>query len=380
MKVGPVPSKIPFIRPVFPDPALIAQDFSDIAQSNWYTNFGPQERAFTSALEEYAGRGLHAVTFNNATTALIAALTCSLGRGDGSAHVIIPSFTFAAGAEAIEWAGYRPLFVDIDGGTLQPSISGASSAILREDVVIAGILLCNTFGIDNGEVAQWESLAKTQGIPLIVDSAAGFGSTDSAGVPLGGSGNCEIFSFHATKPFAIGEGGVAFTRDPELADALKSFQNFGFRGALGAASPGLNGKLQEINAAIGRRQLADFGQTIELRHKVLSRYVAGLDPKHFVFPVGIEHSSVCFASVLLDDRQSRDVTLAALTEQGVEARTYYAPALHRQPQFDSVPRASDLAITEDVGGRIISLPVHTRMTDDDVDRVIAILTARGDAE
>lgn len=368
--------EIPFIRPVFPDPSEIAQDFSDIVRSNWYTNFGPQEREFSRDLEAYVGRDLHAITFNNATTALIAALTCRLGRGDGSAHVLIPSFTFAAGAEAIEWAGYRPLFVDIDRSSLQPSIVEASDLLEQGDRVIAGILLCNTFGISNANLGKWELLAEQYGVPLIVDSAAGFGSTDVLGVPLGGGGDCEIFSFHATKPFAVGEGGVAFTRDPELAESLRSFQNFGFRGVLGSTSPGMNGKLQEINAAIGRRQLRAFRETIDLRQAVLARYVAGLDPVHFVFPTGIEHSSVCFASVMLDNRELRDTALAALKENGVEARAYYSPALHRQPQFESVPRSSALAITEEVGSRIVSLPVHTRMTDPEVDSVISVLSRK----
>lgn len=365
--------EIPFIRPMFPDSALIGQDFDAIATSNWFTNFGPREREFRSAIATYLGDGgLQAVTFSSATTALLGALHAVLGRGDGVRQIVVPSFTFAAGPAAIEWAGFCPLLIDIDEDSLQPSLADARSALEQPGHTVAAILLCNTFGIGNAAIADWEELAQEHAIPLVIDSAAGFGSQYQDGNPVGTAGVCEVFSFHATKPFAIGEGGAIVTRDPALAQRLTSFQNFGFQAGAGAVTLGLNGKLQEINAAIGLRQLIGFDEAVASRRSTLLKY---RDALHHVahFPEGIERSSVCFASIVMPSRSDRDSRLEALSNGGVEARAYYAPPVHVQPHFAGLPRVSSLAVTESVVDRILSLPVHQDMAHEDVRRVISLV-------
>lgn len=367
-----MPFDIPFIRPRFPASDLIGADFDAIVESNWYTNFGPREREFSTAIAAYIGEGYHAVTFANATIALMALIPAAFGRGDGTRFVIVPSFTFAAGPEAIEWAGYKPLFIDIDPVSLQPDLADAQAAIEANDV--AGILLCNTFGIGNPAVHEWEQLAASTGIPMVADSAAGFGSAYPDGRRVGSATTAEVFSFHATKPFAIGEGGAILTRDSELAASLTSFQNFGFREGRGAFSLGLNGKLQEINAAIGLRQLVGFDETIRGRQRVLAAYRSGFAALPVRFPTAIEQSSVCFASVLFDDKQQRDAALERLRNAGVEARTYYAPAVHTHPYFASARRSGPLRVTDEVIDTVLSLPVYD-MSEAEVVTVVGAVTA-----
>lgn len=362
--------EIPFIRPAFPDPALIGNDFAEIVASNWYTNFGPREREFATALGDHLGHGLTVVTFSSATTALVGALQAILGLGDRSRQVLVPSFTFAAGPAAIEWSGFCPLFVDIDENSLQPSILDARVAFDNAENDIAAILLCNTFGIGNAAITEWEQLAAERGVPLVIDSAAGFGSQYADGSPVGRAGDCEVFSFHATKPFAIGEGGAIATRRPDLAEKLTAFQNFGFKANVGAVMLGLNGKLQEINAAIGLRQLEGFREAVASRRATLLQYREALD-EVARFPDGIEKSSVCFASIVLPSQTERDARLQSLADADVEARAYYAPPVHVQPQFANAPRSSSLTVTESVSNRILSLPVHPHMAADDVARVIS---------
>lgn len=368
-----MPFDIPFIRPTFPHSDVIGADFDAIVDTNWYTNFGPREREFSAAVAAYVGEGYHAVTFANATIALMALVPAAFGRGDGTRHVLVPSFTFAAGPEAIEWAGYKPLFIDIDAVTLQPDLADARAAIEANDV--AGILLCNTFGIGNPAVAEWEGLAAEAGLPIVTDSAAGFGSTYADGTPVGTATTAEVFSFHATKPFAIGEGGAVVTRDAALAAELTAFQNFGFREGRGAFSLGLNGKLQEINAAIGLRQLERFDAAIQGRQRVLEAYRSGLAGLPVRFPTAIERSSVCFATLLFDDRAQRDAALQRLLAAGVEARTYYSPAVHTHPHFAEELRASDLAVTAEVIDTVLSLPVYESMTDAEIATVVTAITA-----
>ena len=363
---------VPFIKPLFPDSSVIAGDWDEIVAANWFTNFGPRERRFAAAISSAVGDGYHAVTFANATIALIGLLAEALGRGDGSRAVAVPSFTFAAGAEAIEWAGYRPVFVDIDAESLQPSLRDVDELRTRLGDGLAGVLLCNTFGIGNPDVDGWEAWADTAGLPLLIDSAAGFGSRYADGQPVGVAGLAEVFSFHATKPLAIGEGGAVVTRDPALADRLHSFQNFGFGAERSAVTLGLNGKLPELSAAIGLRQLDAFEAALASRRAVLGRYREVLEPRGWRLPLNSENSSVCFASVIAPDSATREAALAALAAAGVEARAYYAPVVHRHPRF--ADPAIALPVTEDVAARIVSLPVHQDMAVDAVSRVLGALT------
>lgn len=357
-----MPFEIPFIRPVMPPPAEVAADVAAIIESNWFTNFGPFEQRFREGIASYLGADLHVATFANATIALTAALSVTL-QGKPAGLVLVPAFTFAAGPHAIRAAGHEPLFIDIDESTLQPSFARARESFAVFGDRISAILLCNTFGI-GGAVDEWERLALDAGVPLIIDSAAGFGSRYPDGTHVGGRGDCEVFSFHATKPFAIGEGGALVSRDSRLAARAREFSNFGFSGDGGAVAAGTNGKLQEINAAIGLRQLARFDSVVKARQSVLQEYRAVLDRTGAGQLVrNADRSAVCFASIVFVDGYMRDHVVAHLRSEGVEARTYYSPAVHRQPAFVDAPIAGDLEVTAMIEERIACLPVFENIPE-----------------
>lgn len=365
---------VPFIRPIFPAAEDLAADVTEIVRSNWFTNFGPKEQRFRAGIADYLGSDLEVVTFNNATTALVASLSQLLKDEPPGGLVIVPSFTFAAGPQAIRWAGHHPLFIDIDESSLQPSLGAARAAWDRYGKKIVGVLLCNTFGIGGELIDEWETFAAERGVPLIIDSAAGFGSLYPDGTNVGTRGDCEIFSFHATKPFAIGEGGAVVTRDVRLAEVLRSFSNFGFEAADGAVRAGLNGKLQEINAAIGVRQLLTIDDVIRERRQVLQRYgeiFSYADAGEIVR--NADKSSVCFAPVILRDAESRDPLLSGLRAAGIEARVYYAPPVHRHASFEHDLCTGRLELTEAVSTRILCLPVLQGMPESVFDRVVTLV-------
>jgi dTDP-4-amino-4,6-dideoxygalactose transaminase len=225
-----MPAEIPFIRPSFPKTAELAEEFDEIVSSNWFTNFGPKERKFAHELGEYLGRDLHVATFANGTFALIAALHTAIGPGGRDRYLLMPSFTFIAVAQAALWTGYLPWFIDIDPDTWQPDVQSAGAVLNSFRDRVAGILLPNVFGVGNPQVGSWEDLAREWDLPIVIDSAAGFGSAYPDGARLGGRGSCEIFSFHATKPFAIGEGGALASGDVRLVEQARKFGDFGFAG------------------------------------------------------------------------------------------------------------------------------------------------------
>lgn len=374
-----MPAEIPFIRPSFPVPAELAEDFEAIVQANWYTNFGPKEREFAGALGTYLGPDLHVATLANGTLALIAALQVTLGPGTRDRYLLMPSFTFVAVAQAAQWTGYRPWFIDIDPETWQPSIASAVAVLESSREHVAGILLPNVFGVGNPDIDAWEKLAAEWQLPIVIDSAAGFGSAYADGRPVGGRGACEIFSFHATKPFAVGEGGALVSRDPELIEMTHRFQNFGFEASRDCTQLGMNGKLQEISAAIGLRQLVGLDRRLASRRKVFDCYRAELAQLGLQFQPNAEASSLCFASVCCTSAGQKAAVLASLSEHAIQARDYYNPPLHRQKYFvsDSELQSADLPATEDICSRIVSLPVHDDMASDDVARVLAAVQKGG---
>jgi dTDP-4-amino-4,6-dideoxygalactose transaminase len=367
-------SEIPFIRPRFPDPADLAQEFTEIVDANWYTNFGPKERLFAESIGKYVGPDLHVATFANGTLALIAAIRAAVGAGDHDRYVLMPSFTFIAAAEAAVWAGYRPWFIDIDPRTWQPSLAAARTALESARDDIAGIQLANVFGVGNPDIDAWEELAAEWGLPLVIDSAAGFGSRYSGHERVGGRGDCEIFSFHATKPFAIGEGGALVTRNPEIASQAHDFENFGFAKSRECTQIGMNAKMQEISAAIGLRQLPGFDRRLASRRSVFECYREPLTALGLQFQPNADTSTLCFASACCSSPDQKASVLNSLQHHGIQARDYYNPPQHRHPYFEAnqeLTRSTELSVTTDVCSRIVSLPVHDHMVADDIARVIS---------
>ncbi|SOJ53606.1 dTDP-4-amino-4,6-dideoxy-D-glucose transaminase [Mycobacterium simulans] len=371
---GALISKIPFIRPSFPGPAELAEDFAEIAHANWYTNFGPKERKFARALGDYLGPDRHVATLANGTMALIAALHVTFGPGMRDRYLLMPSFTFVGVAQAALWTGYRPWFIDIDADTWQPCALSARAVLERSRDRIAGILLANVFGVGNPQIDAWEDLAAEWELPIVLDSAAGFGSAYADGERLGGRGACEVFSFHATKPFAVGEGGALVSRDPRLIEQAYKFQNFGLVKTREAIQLGMNGKLQEISAAIGLRQLAGLDRRLASRRKVLEYYRAGLAGVGVRFQNNADASSLCFASACCQSADHKAAIMASLQMHAIEARDYYNPPQHLHPYFVTNPelaKSTDLSVTTNICSRIVSLPVHDHMASVDVARVVA---------
>ncbi|OCB44015.1 hypothetical protein A5677_06270 [Mycobacterium malmoense] len=369
-----MPSEIPFIRPTFPGPSEVAADLEEIVRGNWYTNFGPKEREFARALGDYLGGGLHVATLANGTLALIAALHVTVGHGMRNRYLLMPSFTFVAVAQAALWVGYRPWFIDIDARTWQPDVLSARAILEHARDQVVGILLPNVFGVGNPDIGAWEDLAAEWELPVVIDSAAGFGSAYEDGQRVGGRGSCEIFSFHATKPFAVGEGGALVSRDPKLVERTYQFQNFGFSASRDATELGMNAKLQELNAAIGLRQLVGFDRRLGNRRDAFERYRVELHHHGLRFQPNAASSSLCFASACCTSPDHKLSVVASLREAAIQARDYYNPPLHLNKYFAANPelmKCGDLPVTVDLCSRIVSLPIHDHMAPDDIARVVA---------
>jgi dTDP-4-amino-4,6-dideoxygalactose transaminase len=359
-------SEVPFVVPDLPEAEAIAGDLAEIVASGRYSNFGAFERRFAAGLADAVGTGMHAVTFSSATAALSAALLATVGPARPGEVVLLPSFTFAAVAQVVVLAGFTPRFLDIrDDLQADPTdqMVGAGAAPVRAAII------ANPFGIGGEGLGDWEELCRDAGIPLIVDSAAGFGGRYPGGAPLGARGTCEIFSFHATKALAIGEGGALLTRDGDLAERARRISNFGFDDTGVAELPGFNGKLAEIPAALGLRQLDRLAGILERRRAVLAGYRAVLPERWF--PAGVDRSALAFLPLRLDDGRDVDRIVADLAARGIEARRYYRPGLHRHPAFGPPVRA--LPRTDHAADHMLSLPCHAGVTPETVGRIAEVI-------
>jgi dTDP-4-amino-4,6-dideoxygalactose transaminase len=366
--------KIPFIKPDFPESKEILEDYELILKNNWFTNFGPFENRLCSLVTNYIGQDVYATTVANATLGLFIATKELFAKDPKKNKVLMPSFTFAAGAEALIWSNLEPVFIDINQEDLQPDIVQASGYIQKNKKNIAGILLCNIFGVGNTEIDRWENLSSEYNIPLIIDSAAGFGSEYFIGEKIGARGDCEIFSLHATKPFSVGEGGIITSKNKKLIENFRSLENFGFGSDRNVHYIGMNAKLEEMNAAIGIRQIKKLDERIHKRRQLMMVYIDGLKDYDFGFQANCEISTIPFATITAKDNMQANKLYETLHENGVEARRYYNPPLHTQKIIMNYASLSGtIKVTEDISGRVLSLPVHDTMEQKDINFVIELV-------
>ena len=368
---------IPFIKPSFPSSEEIADDYKTIVESNWFTNFGPFENRFRTSTAKFIANDVNVCTVANATLGLEIAIKV-LFRAEGrKKEVIVPSFTFAAGPEMLIEENFTPVFIDVQESNWQPSIFEAREYIKKNDTV-AGILLCNIFGVGNKEITEWENLARDANVPLIIDSAAGFGSRYDDSERVGSRGDCEVFSLHATKPFAVGEGGLVVSKNRLLIEKMREAENFGFNEDKQIGIIGTNAKLQELNCAIGLRQLQSFEDRLAARQKSLQVYKEELSELSYFFQENDDLSTVPFASTIAPNPEVARRMLKILSQKGIEARKYYAP-LHLQTLLkEKSVLASDFKVTDNIYSRIISLPLHDSMSSQDIKFITGIIKENSD--
>lgn len=368
--------RVAFQTPQLPPVAEVHRHFAASEAAGWFSNNGPCARLLAERLSARLG-GLHCVPVANGTLALMVALRAGGARAGG--EVLMPSLTFAAAGAAVRWAGLSPVFVDVDPEAWHMDPDALDAAIeARGDRAVA-ILAASTFGTPPSPVIRrrWEAAARTARVPLIVDSAAGLGAIAEDGMPLGGQGDVEIFSLHATKPFAIGEGGLVVTRHEAVAHAAACLANFGLCDGVVTGAVGLNAKLAEWPAATGLAVLERFDDILAARRATAA---AVLDA---ALPLGFSDQATG------GERAWQFVPLAAPTPAVAENVAREAAAadigvrlgrgfpLHRMPAFAAVERADALHVTEDLAERLVLLPMANRLPPGAVQAIAACLRRAG---
>lgn len=313
---------------------------------------GEQNTAFE---REFAARhdAAHAVTFASGTAALTAMLLAEgIGPGD---EVIVPSMTFISTATAVCHVGAVPVFADIDARSfnLDPAripalITGRTRAVVV--VHYAG---------QPGALDEMLKVCADHGLVLMEDAAEAAGAA-YRGRPAGTFGRSAMFSFTPTKNITTGEGGVVVTGDAETADRLRLLRNHGQRRLYEHTMIGYNWRLTEMQAAIGRVQLRKL-DVILARKRANAAWMTrrlermpGISP-----PYQVPHAEPTYMLYTCLVDSGRDAVLGFLLDRGIEARIYFPP-VHRQPVFAG--QAGPLPVTEEICGRMLSIPMHSLLT------------------
>lgn len=354
-------------RPLLPPLAQFCAELEPVWRSAWLTNAGAQHQALERELADWLGAP-HLSLFNNGTTALLVA--CRALRIGG--EVVTSPFTFPATAHALTWSGATPVFADVDpetmnitAATVEPLLTGATTAILG--VHVYG-LPCDVHGLAR--------LAGARGLKLVYDGAHAFGTT-VGGEPIARFGDATMFSFHATKLFHTAEGGALALRDAGLKAQVDLLKNFGIRNEDEVAAVGINGKMNELQAALGRAVLRLVGAERERRARIAAIYrnrlgaVPGL--RLVAVPAGVGDSHQYLVLRVREDAAgcSRDTLHARLKRFNIVSRRYFRPLCSDYECYRSLPSAQPARLphAHRVAAEVLSLPYYGALADDDVHRV-----------
>lgn len=357
------PFRFPAVRPSIPPPERWMDYLQKSYAARWFANFGPVVRDFEERLTaRFAAPGEVILTTNNCTSAISAALVAFGATGD----IVVPAFSFAATASGVMGAGAHPLIVDVDAkeGILDPA--------LLEDVLrrrkVGGVVLVIPFGIACDVTRQLDVCAM-YGVPVVIDNASGLGGPVR---PLR-ENSVEVYSMHATKPFAVGEGGAIRT-GPGLMPALRLALNFGLERGTPHGGWGINGKMPEVLAAVGMAVLDEYDDVLRTRQSVAENYIELLAPFELLkFPEVASDAPWHGFPVQFPSSQCVETFVGYLASRSADIRRYYRPSLEDWPGTTKVAPCPNARRHSDI---TITLPVYSDMSAEEFEVLATIL---GDA-
>jgi dTDP-4-amino-4,6-dideoxygalactose transaminase len=332
---------------------------------------GPEVVELEQELAKFCG-AKHCISISSGTDALqIAMMAEGIGRGDA---VFLPAFTYTATAEVPLVLGATPVFVDVDPRTFQ--IDPAHLAARVAEVRAAGKLVPRMLiGVDLfGQPADWPALAAIAAREKLVtldDCAQSFGASLS-GRMLGTMADATATSFFPSKPLgAYGDGGALFTESDERAALYRSLRTHG-EGTTRyeVLRTGMNGRLDTLQAAVLLSKLTVFADELAAREQVAAYYDSRLG-NAVVTPARVADSKAAWAiyAILLPDGAARTRLQDGLKAAGVPSAIYYPKPLHQQPAYQGAHDGAALPVSEDLAGRIMALPIHPDLTEEDLARI-----------
>ena len=347
---------IPAARPIIGEEERAAVD--RVLRSGMLAQ-GPEVAAFEAEFAEHFGLDRACVAVNSGTSGLhLGLLAAGVGAGD---EVIVPSFTFAATANAVALAGAVPVFADIDPETFCLDPASVEKVVTDRTV---GIMPVHLYG-HPADMRSLGEIAERRGLRLFEDAAQAHGAT-WGGRPVGTFGDFAMFSLYPTKNMTSGEGGMVSVSDPDLERRLRLFRNQGMLRAYENEVVGLNNRMTDIHAAIGRVQLTKVDAWTQQRQAnaaFLSEHLEGVRT-----PLVANEAVHVYHQYTVRVQEGRDDLAAVLRDQhAIGSGMFYPTPTHRLAPFRT---DDELPETEAAARECLSLPVHPSVSAADLERIV----------
>lgn len=343
-----------------------------ILDRRWLSNDGPLLKEFEEKVAVFLGVK-NVVAMCNATAAIEIACRALDLKGE----VIVPSYTFVATAHALQWQEITPVFCDMDPATHNIDPAKIERLITPRTTGIIGVHVWGR-GCETDAIQQ---IAAQRNLKVMYDASHGFGCTKGARM-LGTFGECEVFSFHATKFLNCFEGGAVVTNNDDLAEKMRLMRNFGFVDFDKVVYLGVNGKMSEVHAAMGLSNLEAIEEIIAVNRRNYEAYrthltdVLGISVIHYD---PAERNNYQYVVIEVDPEEcprNRDEIVNALHAENIIARKYFWPGCHKMEPYRSLQPNAGLLLpeTERVAAKVIVLPTGQTITPDNVENICGIIS------
>ncbi|MFN6514479.1 MAG: DegT/DnrJ/EryC1/StrS family aminotransferase [Nostoc sp. CreGUA01] len=369
--ISPFEEPIYVTRPLLPDLDKFNQKLEEIWQSQWLTNNGKQHLELEKKLEQFL-KIPYLSLFNNGTIALV--VGCQSLRLSG--EVITTPFTFPATPHVLTWNNIKPIFCDIDPETMNIDANKIESMITPQTTAILGVHVYGT----PCNVIKIQEIADKYGLKVVYDAAHAFG-VEIDGVGIGNFGDLSMMSFHATKLFHTAEGGALLFKDYNLKARVELLKNFGIKNAEEVVMPGINGKMNEIQAALGLIVLEYIEEERCQRKLLVETYRQCLQNVPGVSLLqeipGVTSSYQYFVIRINQELFGcdRDYVHNQFKQYNVFTRKYFYPLCSEYPCYKYLPSSSsvNLPVANQVAKEVLSLPLYGGLRVDDVEKICQIM-------
>ena len=347
--------------PTLAPQAEVDELLKGVWESGIMTHNGPLVQRFEKEVCEHLGVP-KMVACCNGTLALQMAIK-ALGK---TGEIITSPFTFIATISSIMWEHCIPVFVDIDPETLNIDPKKIEESITSHTVAIMPV---HVFG-NNCDIEAIDAVAKAYNIPVIYDACHSVGSTFK-GDSVFNYGDISVTSFHATKMLNTAEGGGVFTRDVEIDEKLRRIRFFGFENHADIVEDGFNGKMTEVHAAVGLANLKYLDRALADRKDKYSRYKELLgQSSEIAFQKVTSGCNYSYFPAFFRNEETMLKVTDALNAENIYPRRYFYPSVNT---FTKIVPYVPMPMAEDIASRILCLPVHWRMSMQDVEEIAKIV-------
>lgn len=348
-----------------------------IWENKQLTNAGPFHQQLESALADYLGVE-HLCLFNNGTMALLTALQALRITGE----VITTPYSFVATSHSLLWNGLKPVFVDIDPVTCNLDAEKIEQAITPHT---SAILPVHCYGMPCN-VERIQQIADVYGLKVIYDAAHAFGVKKN-GQSILKWGDLSVLSFHATKVFNTIEGGAIVCPDAKTKKRIDYLKNFGFANETTVVATGINGKMNELQAAYGLLQLQHIDKAITERRAIAENYrnkLAAVPGIHCLnLPADIEWNYSYFPVFVQDSFAiGRDELYQLLKDNNILSRRYFYPLITSFPMYRNLMSASDkeLPLANVLANQVLCLPIYAGLSIDEQDMIVDLISSAGNSK